>query len=56
MLLIILKLSGYREKEELNSEAAEKVEEVIAELQKHHDPAVQKIILGFTHFKITNFE
>jgi len=36
--------------------AAEKVEEVISELQKLHDPAVQRIILGFTYFKINNFE
>ncbi|ESW10075.1 hypothetical protein PHAVU_009G178900 [Phaseolus vulgaris] len=45
-----------REKEELNAVAAEKVEEVISELQKLHDPAVQRIILGFTYFKINNFD
>ncbi|KAG2399157.1 Carbonic anhydrase [Vigna angularis] len=49
-------LSDYREKEELNAVAAEKVEEVIAELQKHNDPAFQRIILGFTYFKINNFD
>jgi len=36
--------------------AAEKVEEAIAELQKLHDPALQRIILGFTYFRINNFE
>lgn len=40
--------------------AAAKVEELIAELQgcgpRPYEPAVQRIVDGFTHFKINNFE
>ncbi|CAJ1975144.1 unnamed protein product [Sphenostylis stenocarpa] len=48
-----------REKEELNAGAAEKIEEVVAVLNKcppTYDPAFQRIILGFTDFKINNFD
>ncbi|XP_020230317.1 carbonic anhydrase 2 [Cajanus cajan] len=49
-----------REKEELDGVAAAKVEELIAELQGRYlrpfDHAVQRIIDGFTYFKINNFD
>lgn len=52
---------GSREKEELNEAADTKIEDVIAELQLqgcHPTPetAEQRIIDGFTYFKIHNFE
>jgi hypothetical protein len=52
---------GYREKEELNEVVTTKIEELIVELQGSHqphpiDPAQQRIIDGFTHFKLNNFE
>lgn len=51
---------GYREKEDLNAVAATKLEELIAELQGHNlhpfEPALRRIIDGFTYFKINNFE
>ncbi|KAG5046253.1 hypothetical protein JHK82_015633 [Glycine max] len=49
-----------RDKEEFDAVAAAKVEELIAELQgcgpRPYEPAVQRIVDGFTHFKINNFE
>ncbi|KAK7350616.1 hypothetical protein VNO77_09433 [Canavalia gladiata] len=49
-----------REEEELNGVAAEKIEELIAELRGCNkppfEPAVQRIIHGFNHFKINNFD
>ncbi|WJX39083.1 carbonic anhydrase [Trifolium repens] len=50
-----------REKEELNEVVTTKIEELIVELQGSHqphpiDPAQQRIIDGFTHFKLNNFD
>ncbi|XP_061365374.1 carbonic anhydrase 2-like [Gastrolobium bilobum] len=49
-----------REKEELNEVVTAKIEELIAELKGNHphpfDPAVEKIIEGFTDFKINEFD
>ncbi|KAG5019716.1 Carbonic anhydrase, chloroplastic [Glycine max] len=49
-----------RDKEEFDAVAAAKVEELIAELQgcgpRPYEPAVQRIVDGFTHFKINNFD
>lgn len=49
-----------REKEELEEVAAEKIGKLIAELQGIHldlsDPAVQRIITGFQHFKFCIFD
>ncbi|XP_054805865.1 carbonic anhydrase 2-like [Prosopis cineraria] len=49
-----------REKEELEDVAVEKIDKLIAELQGIHlnpiDPAVQRIIMGFTYFKFNIFD
>ncbi|KAF7838334.1 carbonic anhydrase 2-like [Senna tora] len=49
-----------REKEELRDVIAEKIEKLVEELEgRHphpHDPALHRIITGFTHFKFNVFE
>ncbi|KAK7411116.1 hypothetical protein VNO78_02524 [Psophocarpus tetragonolobus] len=56
--LAIVELNNLlREKDGLNEIEAAKIEELIAELRPHpYQPAVQRIIDGFTHFKIHNFD